>query len=242
MGPWYRELWRWLGGIALAAGVCLLLSMPLLLWPLGIGTAPERQWMPKPPPLALVYAVAAACALACLMGGATVLMYGQEWVGLGLISGWIAVGLGTGGWCMGMAPEYYAPAKRYAAYVDRFGSMSRYEAERRALAQLKEVAGEARPSSRARPGGCWIYAGRARGLVEPPGSGAVEVTATIPAERAQETVDRLAARLNERRDAVGRENEAFFADADGFVVELLPGEDDSGVLVTVRSPCLRSLR
>ncbi|MEW2356912.1 hypothetical protein [Spirillospora sp. NPDC029432] len=237
------DFWRWLGGVLLAAAVCVLLSMPLLLWPLGLGMAPDRQWMPKPPPLTLVYAVAIVCAIACLMGGATVLMYGPYWLGMGLISGWIVVGVGTGGWCMGMAPEYYAPAKRYAEYVDRFAPLSRQEAERRAMGRLREVAGAgARPYVRARQGGCWIYAGRAKGLVEPPGSGTVEVVTTLAAERGQETVDRLAGKLDERGEAVGRENEAFFADPDGFVVELLPGERDAGVLVTVRSPCLRILR
>ncbi|WP_395985503.1 hypothetical protein [Actinomadura sp. 9N407] len=191
-------------------------------------------------------AVAVVCAFVCLGGGLFLMLRGSPWLGLGLMSGWLVVGVATAGWCTGLASDFYDPGKQYRQYADRFSSMGRYEAERRAEAKLEEVAEEGRASVRVRAGGCWAYAGREKGLVQPFGSGAVEVVTTLDGtrdgERGQETVDRLAEGLAKDHEAVGRRHEAFFEDAEGFVVELIPGEGDAGVLVTVRSPCLRNLR
>ncbi|WP_157431990.1 hypothetical protein [Actinomadura hibisca] len=101
-------------------------------------------------------------------------------------------------------------------------------------------AGEVRRTVRA--GGCWAYQGRGTGLVEPSGSGVVQYATTVAARPAQLLVDRVATHIARDHKATGRKHEAIFETPDGVTTELLAGEGDSGVLVTVRTPCLRRLR
>ncbi|MFC9969391.1 hypothetical protein ACFVH6_00655 [Spirillospora sp. NPDC127200] len=241
-----RRIAQGLGGAVMAAGACGLLSTPLLMWTLGVAMAPDRRWMPPPPSLGLVLVIAVGCAGLCLGVGAVLLLRGPRALGGGLVGGWAVIGLLTSGWAVGLAPDLYAPERRYDAFADRFTGLPPDEAGRRAEAELRTVlrlaggrAGEARRA--VRPGGCWAYRGRDTGLVEPPGSGVVQYTATVEVQPAQPVVDRVATGLAREREAVGRRHEAVFESRDGVITELLAGDGDTGVLVAVRTPCLHRL-
>ncbi|MQY07351.1 hypothetical protein [Actinomadura macrotermitis] len=238
-----RHVVRVAGGAVLALLVCGVLSVPLLLWPVGLGMAPDRRWMPGPPSLGLVVAVAVACAAVCLGGGVLLVVRGALAAGAGLAGGWGVAVLLSGGWLAGLAPDLYAPEGMYRAYADPFSALSVDEAAQRAQAELRGATGRDLPEQKARVGGCWTYDGGRRGLVEPPGSGMLEYRATLPTPpgQGQDEVDRIARRLARDHKPTGRSYEAAFQSRDGFVVQLLPGDGDTGVVVTVRSPCLRSV-
>ncbi|WP_067826270.1 hypothetical protein [Actinomadura kijaniata] len=239
-----RRIGQGVGGGVLAAVACGVLSSPLLMWTAGVAAAPDRRWMPPPPSLGLVLAVAAGCAVGCLGAGVALLARGPRALGAGVVCGWLVAGLATQGWAVGLAPDLYAPERRYAPFTDRFTPLPREEAERRARAELHEAArlaggrpGEVRRVPR--PGDCWVYAGRGTGLVEPAGTGRVEFTTTIGTDHGQALVDRVADRLSRGRHAVGRKHEAAFENGDGVRTELLPGEHDQDLTIRARTPCLR---
>lgn len=245
-----RRVLRALSGAAVAVAGCAFLSLPLLLWPMGIELAPDRRWMPGPPSLALVAVVAVACALVSVVLGVVLALRGQRSFGAGLVAGWLLLGAVTQGWCVGLAPELFDPERHYRPYVDSFSTMPRPEAERRAEAELRSVlalkaAGEA-PSAFQdveRQGDCWTYDDDKRDLVEPSGSGVVEFATTLTTAQgqAQASLDRIATELSRRYRATGRKYEAAFESREGFVVRLLAREGDTGLTITVHTPCLRDL-
>jgi hypothetical protein len=223
--------------VAVAVVVCGVLSAPLLYWPLGLEMAPDRRWMPRPPSWALVVGVAVGCAVVCLGGGAFLAVRRRLW-GVGLILGWVGLAVVSSGWLTGLAGDLYEPERRYRPYVDRFTSLGRDEAERRAVAELRGLA-RGKAERVVTRGGCWEYGGWRRGLVEPLGSGTVEYRASFASKRPYLDVDRIARELARRYQGIGRDHEAAFETAEGFVVRLVPV--DESVRASVRTPCLRRL-
>lgn len=232
---------RFFGGAAAAIAACVLLSVPLLLWPVGLRLAPERDWMPGPPSLVLVVLIALLCALAGPLLGIVLLLKGRRTAGAGLITGWALLGLATSGWCVGLAPDFYDPGRQYRQFTDQFSLLPEPTADQRAAQLINEVGAHGQPAKTVRRSGCWAYARRQ--LVQPPGAGWIEYETTLATGPGQAlpAYDRLARELGARHHSIGRPHEALFVTGDGFEIRLATAEGDAGVTVNVRTPCLHLL-